>query len=90
MGLLVIRHKVKDFATWKKAFDSHAGAQKTAGLTNPRVFRSVDDRNETVILFDMQDVAKAKQFGSSADLKSTMQSAGVLDQPTVLFLDEAH
>jgi hypothetical protein len=89
MGLLIIRHRVKDFASWKKAFDGHAGAQKAAGLTNPRVFRSIDDRSETVILFDMQDVAKAKEFRSSADLKSTMQSAGVLDQPTVFFLEDA-
>jgi hypothetical protein len=90
MGLLIIRHKVKDFAPWKKAFDAHTGKQKAAGLTNPRVFRSIDDRSETVILFDMQDVAKAKEFRSSADLKSTMQSAGVLDQPTVFFLEDAH
>ena len=44
MALLIVRHKVKDFATWKKAFDGHASAQKAAGLTNPRVFRSSDDR----------------------------------------------
>jgi hypothetical protein len=31
MGLLIVRHKVKDFATWKKAFDGHAAAQKQAG-----------------------------------------------------------
>jgi hypothetical protein len=89
MGLMIIRHKIKDFPSWKRVFDGHATAQKAAGLTNPRVFRSADDRNETVILFDMQDVAKARQFGSSPDLKSTMQSAGVLDQPTVFFLEEA-
>ena len=63
MGLLIVRHKVKDFATWKKAFDGHAAAQKQAGLTKPRqprLFRSADDHNEVVILFDMKDVAAAK------------------------------
>jgi hypothetical protein len=89
MGLMIIRHKIKDFGSWKKVFDGHATAQKAAGLTNPRVLRSADDRSETVVLFDMQDVAKAKQFGSSPDLKSTMQSAGVVDQPTVFFLEDA-
>ena len=38
MGLLIVRHKVKDFATWKKAFDGHAAAQKAAGLIQPRFF----------------------------------------------------
>ncbi len=89
MGLLIVRHKVKDFATWKKAFDGHAAAQKAAGLTNPRVFRSSDDRNEIVALLDMKEAAAAKKFATGADLKSTMASAGVIDQPTIYFLEEA-
>ena len=88
MGLVIIRHKVRDFAAWKKAFDAHAGAQKAAGLTNPRVYRSADDRNETVVLFDASDMSKAKAFGTGADLKSTMQAAGVTDQPTVYLLEQ--
>jgi hypothetical protein len=30
MGLMIVRHKVKDFGTWKKSFDGHAAAQKAA------------------------------------------------------------
>ena len=89
MPLVIVRHKVKDYATWKKAFDGHAVAQSAAGLTNPRVFRSADDRNETVVLFDAKDIATAKKFASSPDLKSTMQAAGVIDQPTIYLLEEA-
>ena len=62
----------------------------TAGLTHPRLYRSADDHNEVVILFDMKDTAEAKKFASSEDLKSTMKSAGVVDQPTIHFLNEAH
>ena len=89
MALVIIRHKVKDYATWKKAFDGHLNAQKTAGLSNPRVFRSADDRNEIVILLDANDLSAARKFASSPDLKSTMQSAGVVDQPTMYFLENA-
>jgi hypothetical protein len=89
MPLVVVRHKVKDYATWKKAFDGHAEAQKAAGLSNPRVYRSADDRNEAVILFDTSDIAAAKKFAASPDLKSTMQAAGVTDQPTIYLLEEA-
>jgi hypothetical protein len=66
-----------------------AAAQKAAGLTNARLFRSAHDHNEVVILFDMKDAAEAKKFAGSADLKSTMKSAGVVDQPTIHFLEEA-
>jgi len=37
----------------------------------------------------MKNAAEAKKFASSADLKSTMKSAGVVDQPTIHFLEEA-
>ena len=37
MGMLIIRHKVKDYSKWRPVFDRHA-AQKAAGLTHPRVF----------------------------------------------------
>ena len=87
MGMPVIRHKVTDYSTWRPEFDRHAGAQRSAGLTNPRVFRSSDEPNEVVIFFDANDAAKAKYFAASPDLKSTMGKAGVLDSPTFYFLE---
>jgi hypothetical protein len=51
---------------WRSAFDRHAGAQKSAGLTNPRVFRSADDKNELVILFDTKDTTRAKADARAA------------------------
>lgn len=50
-------------------FDQHTEAQESAGLTNPRVFRSSDDQHEVVILFDTDDTKKAKHFVASTDLK---------------------
>jgi hypothetical protein len=35
-------------------------------------------------------LAAAKKLAGSEDLKSTMKSAGVVDQPTMHFLEEAH
>jgi hypothetical protein len=49
MGTLIIRHKVKDYGEWRP-FDRHAVAQKSGGLTNPRVFRSCDNDNEVVFV----------------------------------------
>jgi hypothetical protein len=88
MALLIIRHKVKDFAHWKTAFDAHAGARAKAGLTNARVTRSVDDPNEVVLIFDAADLEQAKAFGVSDDLRAAMQNAGVTDMPTAYFLNE--
>ena len=37
MPILVIRHKMKDFAAWKKAYDAHAHARAAGGLGKGRV-----------------------------------------------------
>ena len=89
MPLLIIRHKVKDFAHWKKAYDAHAGARAKAGLTNGRVTRSADDPDEIVLIFDAVDLAQAKAFCASADLRSAMQGAGVSDMLNFYFLNDA-
>jgi hypothetical protein len=89
MGLMIVRHKVKNYGSWKKVFDGHASAQKAAGLTKPRVFRSAEDPNETIILMDYKDLKMAKTFGTSADLKKTMETAGVVDKPTIYFVEPA-
>jgi hypothetical protein len=89
MGMLIIRHKIADYSRWRPAFDRYAGAQKSAGLTNPRVFNSSDDKNEVVILFDTEHTKRAKDFATSPDLRETMAKAGVMDSPTVYFLESA-
>jgi hypothetical protein len=89
MGTLIVSHRVKDYSTWRPVFDRHARAQKSAGLTNPRVFRSSDDKNEVVILFDTDNTKKAKDFIASPDLTATMAEAGVMDSPTFYLLESA-
>ena len=77
MGMLVIRHKVKDYRKWRPAFDEHASAQRSAGLTNPSIFRSFDDPTEVVIFFDANDTARKQVLCRFAGSKNTMAKAGV-------------
>ena len=86
MGMLVIHHQVKDFSSWKQAYDKHADARKAAGLTRDHVLQSVDDRNAVTVVLDFADLSKAKAFAASADLKSAMKSAGVVGAPVIHIL----
>ena len=88
MGMMIVRHKVRDYGQWRPVFDRHVEMQRAAGLTNPRVYHSADsNKSEIVIVFDTEDTKKAKDFAASADLKEAMKQSGVLDTPTIYFLE---
>ena len=88
MAYLLVRHKVRDYSKWKPVFDEHASTRKTAGSKGARLFRSADNLNEIVIVFEWESAENARKFAQSEDLKKTMQRAGVIDKPDVYFLEE--
>jgi len=88
MGFLLVRHKVKDFNTWKTGYEAHLHKRVEAGLTEKYLLRGADDDNEVVILFEAQDLDRAKAFAASADLREKMQEVGVVDKPDIYFLNK--
>jgi hypothetical protein len=88
MNYVLIRHKVADFAKWKPVYDAHASARTDAGLDEEHLLRNSDNSNEVILLFSARDVARAKQFAASDDLRQRMQEAGVSDKPDIYFLSD--
>ena len=88
MPYLLIRHKVADYSKWKPMFDQHGATRKASGSRGGQLFRNANDPNDLVILFEWDDLEKARQFTQSEDLRQTMQRAGVADQPDIYFLEE--
>ena len=41
MGMMLIRHKVRDYGQWRPIFNKHVEMQKVAGLSSPRVYHLV-------------------------------------------------
>jgi hypothetical protein len=82
---LTIHHQVKDYATWRTGYDAHEKSRVSAGITNGRVFRSAENPNDVVVLLDCADMAKARAWFGSEDLKATMQTSGVIGSPNVRF-----
>jgi heme-degrading monooxygenase HmoA len=87
MPYLFIRHKVADYAKWKSAFDEHGATRQTNGSRGGQLFRNANDPNELIILFEWDDLERARQFTQSEDLRQAMQRAGVADQPDIYFLE---
>lgn len=84
---MLVRHKVRDFSEWKRGYDAHAPKRLEAGLTDRHVLRGADDPNEVIVLFEARNLDGAKAFAESADLRETMQKAGVVDRPDIYFLN---
>ncbi len=82
---LIMMSKVKDWDAWKKEFDNHKQARLDAGLIDRALGHAVDDTHQVVIVFAVTDMAKAKAFLQSADLKDKMEKAGVEGKPTSFF-----
>jgi hypothetical protein len=82
---MTVHLKVKDYNTWRTGYDGNEKSRLSAGITNGRVFRSVEDPNDLVVLQDAADVAKARSWLGSDDMKATMQKSGVIGSPTICF-----
>ncbi len=88
MPYVLVRHKVQDYAKWKPVFDEAADSRKAMGSRGGYLYRNADDPNELVVLLEVADLAKARQYVQSEDLREAMQRSGVADQPDIYFLDE--
>jgi hypothetical protein len=82
---LTIHHKVKDYTAWRTGYDAHETSRRSAGITNGRVFRNAEDPNDVVVLQDVADVAKARTWVASEDLKAATQKSGVIGSPSIRF-----
>ena len=86
-NLVIIKHKVANFAKWKTAYESHDSTRLAYGLHNYIVARGLKDSNMVMVVLKMDDTTKAKQFAALPDLKAAMQKGGVMGAPSFLYLD---
>ncbi|MCH7897044.1 MAG: cyclase [candidate division NC10 bacterium] len=88
MAYILIRHKVADFGKWKPMYEDHRSAREAAGLKDLHLWRNEGDPTEIIVLFEASDLAKAKEFVGSSDMKEKMQAAGVQGAPNIVFLSK--
>ena len=84
-NMVVIKHKVANFAKWKPAYDGHDSVRLAYGLHNYVIARGVDDSNMVMIALKIDDITKAKAFAKDPSLKAAMHKGGVIGAPSVSF-----
>jgi hypothetical protein len=82
---VLVRHKVRDYSAWTPVYDTYLPKRLEAGLTEKYLFRGATDTNEVILLFEIKDLSRAKALFESADLRETIQKAGVIDRPDLYF-----
>jgi quinol monooxygenase YgiN len=87
MATFIVHHTVEDYAKWKPVFDQHAATRKAAGSKGGTLYRSADNPNELLIVWEWDSLANARKFSESPDLREVMQKAGVVGRPDIHFLE---
>src|SRR5689334_15632455 len=60
--LLRIEHPVRDFASWKKVFDSDPGHRKHGGVLRYRIYHLITDPNHVFIDLEFNDKQTMEKF----------------------------
>ena len=89
MVRMFARHPVKDFASWKKAYDDFDAERRDLGVRAHGVFQAVDDPADVTIWHDFDSVDAARGFAESDRLREVMAHAGVAGEPSIWFTEEA-
>jgi hypothetical protein len=82
---VMVRSHVKDWDAWKKVYDSHVQMRTDAGLTQRVLAHTAGDNHMVTLVFAVADLAKAKAFMNSQDLKDRMKEAGTDGPPDIYF-----
>jgi quinol monooxygenase YgiN len=88
MATMMVQHHVKDFAVWKKVYDSLAGLRASNGELSDQIFRDAGDANKLTLVFKWSSLANAQKWAQSPELKAAMEKAGVDGPPAISFLNE--
>lgn len=84
-NMVIVTHKVANYAKWKMAYDGHDSARLAAGLHNYVIGRGLMDSNMVMVALKADDTAKAKAFAKDPGLKKAMQKGGVVGAPSISF-----
>lgn len=88
MATLFVRHEVKNFDAWKKAYDEFDGERKTMGVTAHGVYQLDSDPNDVTVYHTFKNMDEARNFAHSDRLKEIMKGAGVVGNPDMWFTTE--
>ena len=89
MTTVLIKHPVEDYDKWKDAFDAFIDNRKAGGEKSYHIYRTLNNLNNVVVLFEWDSAENAITFLQSDELKAAMQQAGVAGPPEINIMETA-
>lgn len=89
MVRMMIRHKVNDYAHWRRGYDGFDEERRGMGVTGDAVFQAVNDPNDVTVWHDFESMEAAQAFAHSPRLREVMAEAGVASAPDIWYVSPA-
>ena len=89
MVRMFVRHSVRDYSVWKRAYSAFDKERRTMGVKRHAVFRAVTNPKNVTVFHDFTTLAKARKFAGSRRLRQVMKAAGVRSAPIIWFVKAA-
>ncbi len=88
MPYVLLQHTVESYDEFKAIYDADGRYRKRRGSHGARLFRSADDPNVLVMLFEWDTLEKARTFASSGELVDAMKWASAIGDWKLTVLEE--
>ena len=85
MSYVMIRHKVADYAKWKRVVNAAKVWRKASGEKSFYVLRSSKNPNDLTVCCAWDTAARMQKLMKSPELRERMEDAGVIGKPEVQF-----
>jgi heme-degrading monooxygenase HmoA len=88
MPFVIIRHKVANYAKWKRAVNNFKKFRKASGEQCFHVLRCAKNPNDLTVCCGWDTNAHLKKFIKSSELRQAMKAAGVIGKPDICFFSK--
>ncbi|HTI92781.1 MAG TPA: hypothetical protein VL727_19425 [Puia sp.] len=85
-NMMVVTHKVANFAKWLPSYEAHDSMRLASGIHSYVIGRNEKDSNMVLVGVKVDDLAKAKTFAKDPSLKEAMKKGGVVGSPSFSFV----
>lgn len=87
---VLVHHQVNDYNNWRSVFDSALNFRHEGGECSCRIFRKAGSPNDLTLLFEWENIERARHYMMSEELRTKMKEAGVVGVPEIEYLAEMY